>query len=159
MSLALLERDVSLAAPTATSSDAPQILRLVQDDNRVPAAEDLRGEALQVRSLVNRHPRSPAAHARLARTEFDTGNRDGAIAASCQAIELLQSQWDPTAAVVVAQVLALCGRSEDAEKLLAAHGDDAVTPMAASFAAQRGAYSLALERLRDRGDPPSLALR
>ena len=131
---------------------------MVNPGGTLPLAENIvehvAGDLLQARALAHRHPDSPAAHARLASSEFSFGNR---VSASNSAQQVLKhGTVDAPALIVASQVFVALGDVDAAEQALnrvlesAAVGDGsrrAVATLAARVAVHRGEPERALELL------------
>jgi tetratricopeptide (TPR) repeat protein len=147
-----LETRQQLAAPRRLRSLPPAFVGVPSD--RVVALHSPQHPDLppsyvsNARALVERHPSSPTALARLAQAEQAVGNDDEAVAAARAALACAAEQTDTGAELAAVTVMAAAGHASEAELELARL--QPTGPLAvfyANLAAERGAFAEALERV------------
>lgn len=108
------------------------------------------GFVLQARRLADRHPTATAL-ARLAKAEFDAGNRVSSLEAARAVIQAPEAHCDAGALVVAADVAMVCGDAGLAGDIVATASTptarQAVATRAAMLAARHGDLDLALSLL------------
>lgn len=149
------------AAPAATFDDLFDLGQTALDfDPDLDTIPDP-SWVIRARDLASSYP-TPGAFARLAKAEFDAGNRVSAIEAAQQVGSMLEVFPEPAATLVAAHVLAACGQHADAERIAASSSDPVVqnttAPLAARLAAHRGDLDFARGLLEGRMDAVSLEL-
>jgi Flp pilus assembly protein TadD len=167
MALALADprSTVQLAAPTGSTTLPPASLRLVcQPVEPLPWAIDgahrAAGWLLQARHLVELHPDSATAYARLANAELIAGDESEALSAAQSALELTARVPDSSATLAALQVALACRAVE----LIESHAGR-VDPgslaevLFAQAAIIRSDYKAAVERLASTTDSVGLAMR
>lgn len=164
MSVALeLPRTGRLAAPTSAIEASPEPLRppvfLPVGPEENDLVDGVTAVADQARHLVERHPTSPAAAARLAHALLGNADEVGAKRAARRALQLAATSSDDAAVLAAVRVFAATGETLAAEEAMAHLPAHRFTHLFARFAVERGDLDLALARLEGGEDYASQTLR
>lgn len=166
MTLAMADRgSARLAAPTDSVALPPASLREARkaalnffiDES----AETLDvGWLAQARDLVDSHPDSPTAYARLAHAELIAGNESDAVRAAQSALMITSRKPDQPATSAALQVAIACHDLDTVQKHIAQLDPSGPTAtLFANAALLEGDEDAALDYLSHSEDAPALALR
>lgn len=163
MGLAALQFDhrERFAGPTEAIPSRPEPLRSIRWIDEANSDETEAATAIldQATSLVERHPDSSAALARLAHAELAMARRTDAGRTARRALDLAVIQGDVSAIVAAALVLTAIGEAGSAEEALIGVGGRSFPALFARLAIERGDWNVALARLSDSTDAATLGLR
>lgn len=154
-----------LAAPTEMTVVRPRILHVVHDGPPDAKSEETMlmdpGVVEHARELVDRHPDSPTAYARLAQAELASGLWFEAQATAAIALKLAISDVDVPAVVAASEALITLGQLDLAEEGLRQLGDGYApsTFTRAVLDTHRGRFDDAIARLAESQDLAARDLR
>jgi tetratricopeptide (TPR) repeat protein len=152
-----------LAGPTGAVITRPESYRNVEMSIETSspdlAADGVSAIVHQAAALVDRHPGSPTAWARLAHAHLAAARFEDARRAAYRAIADDIASEDASAIVAAATVLVSINDNKGAEAALAKLGGRVFPHLYAQLAAERNEWAVATSRLEGFTDGPSTAMR